>query len=289
MSVDVELSSGPPPTIASAGVPNPRFGLRDALICSLEGVWGAGKTSTARAVQERLTGHGYRTAVMHYGPRSGVIAAMSALLDDDPLRSRDGIGGYRAPHLAVVDVLLRLCREADQHRRHYRPEAGQCDVLILDHGVYGKLAYALAVLTEHPPPGLAPDQLLEVLLAVVRPWFLHPHQAFFLDVPWPLARERAVGRGYGGGDAASVERLMFLPHFDAAYRRLAAILDSATTPHPAEASPAGVAPAAGITTVAAGLRPLDDVAAEIEHHLLVRLSARPAVLTLSTEEGACVR
>ncbi|MEV4477993.1 hypothetical protein [Nonomuraea sp. NPDC049504] len=170
------FSSGPPPVIAPMGVPDPRFGLPNALICSLEGVWGAGKTSTARIVEQRLTGHGYRTAVVHYGPRSGVIAAMGALLDDRPLRSRDGVGGYRVPHHACVDVLLRLCREADQHRLHYRPEAGRYDVLLLDHGVYGKLAYALAVLEEHSPPGVATAQLLKTLLAVVRPWFLHPHQ-----------------------------------------------------------------------------------------------------------------
>ncbi|WP_336213111.1 hypothetical protein [Nonomuraea sp. LPB2021202275-12-8] len=159
-------------------------------------------------------------------------------------------------------------------------------MLILDHGVYGKLAYALAVLEEHPPLGIAVDRLWEVLLAVVRPWFLHPHQAFLLDVPWPLARERAVGRGYGGGDAASVERLMFLPGFDAAYRRLAAALNCSAAPAPEGAGAAGAAPVGGITTVAAGLRPLDDVAAEIERHLLTSLSALP---TLSTEEGAFAR
>lgn len=54
-----------------------------------------------------------------------------------------------------------------------------------------------------------------------RPWFLHPDIALWLDMPWPLARERAIDRGHGGGDPGSVERLLFLPRYSHAYRLVA--------------------------------------------------------------------
>ncbi|GAA3432288.1 hypothetical protein [Kutzneria kofuensis] len=48
-----------------------------------------------------------------------------------------------------------------------------------------------------------------------------PDVALWLDTPWPLARERAIARGRGGGNPGSVERLLFLPRYSHAYRLLA--------------------------------------------------------------------
>jgi dTMP kinase len=93
-------------------------------------------------------------AVSGPGPRTGIIGRLSDFLEHQPLRSRSGIGGFALPHHATIDVFLRLCREADNHTRLYRPAVEANDEVILDHGVYSKLAYCLAVLRErHPDAG----------------------------------------------------------------------------------------------------------------------------------------
>jgi thymidylate kinase len=199
----------------------PWLGLRRGLLVSVEGLWGAGKTTIAAALGEHLTAAGFATEVLHYGPRRGVVGALSQWLETAPLRSRHGAGGYAQPHHASVDVLLRLCREAYDHRHTYRPALEANDIVVLDRGVYSKLAYALAVLGEQHPAA-DPAALLALVESCVRPWFLHPDLAFFLDVPWPLARERAILRAGGSGDPGSVERLLFLPCYAAAYRRVIA-------------------------------------------------------------------
>lgn len=201
--------------------PEPALGAARGVLISVEGLWGAGKSTIATALGGRLSAAGFSTSVLHYGHCHGVVGRLSELLEQAPLRRRDGLGGYTAPHHATVDVLLRLCREAFQHRHVYRPALANHDVVVIDHGVYSKLAYAVAVLGEQHP-----DQDPAVLLARVRgvadPWFLHPDVALWLDMPWPLARERAIERGHGGGDPGSVERLVFLPRYSAAYRLVAA-------------------------------------------------------------------
>lgn len=188
---------------------------------TVEGLWGAGKTTVANRLGEHLSRVGYGVHVMHYGARHGVIAKLSQLLENEPLRSRNGLGGYAQPHHATVDALLRLCREAYHHTQLYRRAMQGRDIIIVDHGVYSKLAYALCVLAEQHRDQ-SPDALLARIRACVKPWFLHPDRAAFLDVPWPLARERAIARGTGGGNPASIERLLFLPHMDAAYRQVIA-------------------------------------------------------------------
>ncbi len=187
---------------------------------SLEGVWGAGKTTVAGLLADELTRQGFDTRVLHYGPRSGVIAALSDFLEREPLRGRHGAGGYAQPHHPSIDVLLRLCREA-AHQRCYHAAAQAHDVVIIDHGMYGKLAYCLTVLAEQYPLTPAPA-LLERLHACTRLWWLRPDLAVHLDVPWPLARERAIARGRGGGNPAATERLLFLPGLDDSYRQVLA-------------------------------------------------------------------
>ncbi|MEC3978917.1 dTMP kinase [Amycolatopsis sp. H20-H5] len=198
----------------------PLYEAARGVLITVEGLWGAGKTTTATALGERLTAAGFSTRVMHYRPRDGVTARLSDMLDTAPLRRRDGLGGYDAAHHATVDVLLRLCRESYNHRVLYRRALAEHDVVVIDHGVYSKLAYALAVLTEQHP---SVDQatLLAQVHAVAAPWFLHPDLALWLDMPWPLARERAIDRGHGGGNPGSVERLLFLPRYSRAYRLVA--------------------------------------------------------------------
>lgn len=240
--------------------PRPDVAARCGTLVSVEGLWGAGKTTLARRLGERLEAGGFSTTVMHYGPRHGVIGCLSRFLEEQPLRSRTGTGGYAAPHHATVDVLLRLCREAYHHTRLYAPALREHDVVVLDHGVYSKLAYSLAVLTE-TRPGDAAGELLAQVQECVEPWFLHPQLALFLDVPWPLARERAIKRASGGGNPGSVERLMFLPGFDAAYRTVLAAYPERTR------------------RVRVGLRGVDDVLAAV-------LVAVRAVLRAPLEEGA---
>jgi thymidylate kinase len=206
------------PVAGRADVP-PYESARGVLI-TVEGIWGTGKTTTAAALGERLTAAGFSTCVMHYGPRHGVVERLSDMLDNAPLRRRDGLGGCDAAHHATVDVLLRLCRESYNHRVLYRPVLAEHDVVVIDHGVYSKLAYALAVLSEQHSD-VDPVLLLEQVRAVAAPWFLHPDVALWLDMPWPLARERAIDRGHGGGNPGSVERLLFLPRYSHAYRLLA--------------------------------------------------------------------
>ena len=198
----------------------PPYETARGVLITVEGIWGSGKTTTATELGERLTAAGFSTRVLHYGPRHGVFERLSDMLDTAPLRRRDGLGGYVAAHHATVDILLRLCREAYHHRVHYRPALAEHDVVVIDHGVYSKLAYALAVLTEQHPD-VDPALLLTQIRAVAAPWFLHPDVALWLDTPWPLARERAIDRGHGGGNPGSVERLLFLPRFSHAYRLVA--------------------------------------------------------------------
>lgn len=206
----------------------------------------------ARHLGRRLAAQGFDVDVVHYGPLPDVVGRLSRWLEREPLRIRTGIGGFRQPHHTTVDVFLRLCREAWHHTHFYRPALEAHDVVVVDHGVYSKLAYCLAILGEQHPD-LADAALLDQLGVCVAPWFCVPDRAYFLDVPWPLARERAILRGRGGGVPGSVERLLFLPRFDAAYR------------HVVNAFPDVVLP------VVVDLRDADDVADEIEHDLLALL------------------
>ncbi|MGC0379908.1 dTMP kinase [Streptomyces sp. SAI-129] len=215
--VPATLAGPPGPSVGRAPVwrlDGPR-----GLLVSTEGVWGAGKTTTAELAGEQLRAAGFTVAVLHYGPRPGTIGRLSEVLEAQPLRSRAGAGGYARAHHATVDVLLRLCREAHQHQTFYEPALAEHDVVIIDHGVYSKIAWALTVLTETQPDAPA-DETLQRLLDIVAPWFLHPDLAVFLNTPWPLARERAIARGRGGGNPAAIERLLFLPRYSAAYRRV---------------------------------------------------------------------
>lgn len=211
------LASPPNPAVGCA--PAWRLGGPRGLLVSTEGVWGAGKTTTAELAGKRLRVAGFTVAVLHYGPRPATIGRLSEVLEAQPLRSRTGAGGYALAHHATVDVLLRLCREAHQHQTFYEPALAEHDVVIIDHGVYSKIAWALTVLTETQPDAPA-DEILHRLDEVVAPWFLHPDVAVFLHTPWPLARERAIARGRGGGNPAAIERLLFLPRYEAAYRRV---------------------------------------------------------------------
>lgn len=224
------------------------------LLVSTEGVWGAGKTTAAELAGEQLRTAGFTVAVLHYGPRPGTIGKLSQFLESQPLRTRTGTGGYAHAHHATVDVLLRLCREAHQHQTFYEPALAENDVVIIDHGVYSKLAWALTVLAETQPASPT-GQILQRLHEVVAPWFLHPDLAVFLNTPWPLARERAIARGRGGGNPAAIERLLFLPRYEAAYRP---VLD---------------AHRARILRIPVGLRAAPDVAAEMTAAITERLRA----------------
>ncbi|MEU1824106.1 hypothetical protein ABZ502_16970 [Streptomyces abikoensis] len=208
-----------PPDPSADRAPAWRLGGPRGLLVSTEGVWGAGKTTTAELAGDQLRASGFTVAVLHYGPRPGTIGRLSEALETRPLRSRTGAGGYAHAHHATVDVLLRLCREAHQHQTFYEPALAEHDVVIIDHGVYSKIAWALTVLTE-TQPGAPANETLQRLLNVVAPWFLHPDLAAFLNTPWPLARERAIARGRGGGNPAAIERLLFLPRYSAAYRQV---------------------------------------------------------------------
>ncbi|MCK9870290.1 hypothetical protein MRI28_11675 [Nocardiopsis dassonvillei] len=247
-------TSTPPQDGGARRAPAWRLGASRGLLVSTEGVWGAGKTTTAELAGEQLRTAGFTVAVLHYGPRPGTIGKLSQFLESRPLRTRTGAGGYTHAHHATVDVLLRLCREAHQHQTFYEPALAGNDVVIIDHGVYSKLAWALTVLTETQPASPA-GQILGRLHEVVAPWFLHPDLAVFLNTPWPLARERAIARGHGGGNPAAIERLLFLPRYEAAYRR---VLDA----HRPRVLPIRV-----------GLREAPDVAAETAEAIIDRLRA----------------
>ncbi len=81
------------------------LGPRTGRLISMEGVWGAGKTTNARRLAAHLTGQGFTATVLHDGLRGGFIGRLSAFLDKQPLRRRDGEGGYDHPHHATLDVL----------------------------------------------------------------------------------------------------------------------------------------------------------------------------------------
>src|SRR5437588_600439 len=100
------------------------LGRRGGVLFSVEGVWGAGKTTAARLLGERLRDRGIDARVLHYGAEAGTIEALSKWLTENPLRRRVGVGGFAAPHHATVDVFLRLCREAHHHTHGYRPALG---------------------------------------------------------------------------------------------------------------------------------------------------------------------
>jgi dTMP kinase len=232
---------------AGAGdcVPAPwRIGAPRGRLFTIEGVWGAGKTTAARLVAGRLAQTGFTVTVLHYGPEPGSAGHLSQFLETAPLRSRTGLGGYAVPHHAAVDVLLHLCREAHHQLTCFQPALAAHDAVIVDRGVYSKLAWSLTVLAE-TSPGTDPAVLLGRLQAAVDPWFCHPGKAVFLDTPWPLARERAITRGHGGGDPAAIERLVFLPRYLDAYRQ---VLDA----YPGR-----------VTRIRTGLRGPDDIAEEI--------------------------
>jgi len=232
-----------------------RIGPALGRLVTIEGVWGAGKTTAARQVGHSLRQAGFSVAVLHYGTEAGSIGRLSQLLESAPPRERAGLGGYAAAHHAAVDVLLRLCREAHHHLTCFQPALATHDVVLVDRGVYSKLAWALTVLTE-TSPGADPADVLSQLRAAASPWFCHPDRAVFLDTPWPLARERAIARGHGGGDPAAIERLLFLPRYAAAYRQVLAV-------HQAR-----------VARIRVGLRTPEDVAAEITGLLTDILGAR---------------
>lgn len=235
-----------------------RIGAPRGRLVTLEGVWGAGKTTVARLVSDRLRQAGFTVAVLHYGTEPGSVGRLSQFLESAPLRSRAGLGGYTAPHHAAVDVLLRLCREAHHQLTCFQPALAAHDVALIDHGIYSKLAWSLAVLAE-TSPGTDPADLLGRLHAAARPWFCHPDKAVFLDTPWPLARERAITRGHGGGNPASIERLVFLPRYLDAYQQILA------------------AHSERVTRIPTGLRGPDDVANEITGLLTGLLDTSPPV------------
>ncbi|MBI1758173.1 MAG: hypothetical protein HYR62_02960 [Actinobacteria bacterium] len=241
INVDAETST---PLVGREG-----FAQKRGVLLSVEGLWGAGKSTIATALGQRMSAAGFMTTVLHYGPRPGVIGRLSHLLETAPLRSREGLGGYAHPHHATVDVLLRLCREAYHHTHLYRPALTEHDVVVIDHGVYAKLAYALAVLSEQHPEAEV-SVLVDQVRACAAPWFLHPDRAIFLDMPWPLARERAIERGHGGGNPGSLERLLFLPRYAAAYRHVTA------------------AHSGRVHRIRVGLRDVASVLAEIEDDLV---------------------
>jgi dTMP kinase len=220
---------------------------RRGTLISVEGIWGAGKTTTARLLGDRIRARGFTTRVLHYGPETRTIEQVSKFVTDEPLRRRTGTGGFDARHHATVDLFLRLCREAHHHIHSYRPALEASDVVILDHGVYSKLAYYLAVLAEQHPQRSTGD-LYAAIRAVIQPWFLFPDTALYLDVPWPLARERAIARGTSNPD--SIERLLFLPRYVAAYRCVAR------------------AEAGRIERVIVGMRGIEDVTDELEARCL---------------------
>ncbi|MEU7802538.1 hypothetical protein AB0B10_25090 [Micromonospora arborensis] len=229
-------------------------------LVTIEGVWGAGKTTAAQLVATKLRRAGFRVQVVHYGGEPGSIGRLSAFLEQSPLRARTGLGGYALPHHSSVDVLLRLCREAHHHVNCFRPALALNDVVLVDHGVYSKLAWALAVLTE-TTPAADPARTLERLQALVAPWFCEPDVPVFLDTPWPLARERAIARGRGGGDPAAIERLLFLPRYTAAYRQVLAGREDR------------------VPRVRVGLRAAGVIAEEITDRLLGTLRAAPLSAT----------
>jgi len=237
-----ERSARPPGTGDCAPAPW-RVGAPRGKLFTIEGGWGAGKTTAARLAAARLAQAGFTVTVLHYGPEPGSAGRLSQFLETAPLRSRAGLGGYAAPHHAAVDVLLRLCREAHHQLTCFQPALAAHDAVIIDRGVYSKLAWALAVLAE-TSPGTDPAVLLGQLHAAAGPWFCHPDKAVFLDTPWPLARERAIARGHGGGNPAAIERLVFLPRYLHAYRQ---VLDA----HPGR-----------VTKIRSGLRDPADIADE---------------------------
>jgi thymidylate kinase len=197
------------------------LGPRRGRLISMEGVWGAGKTTNARRLAADLTAQGFTVVVLHHGLDDAFNSRLSVQLDQHPLRRRDGDGGFDRPHHATIDVLLRLCREAYHHIHQYEPALATHDVVILDRGLYTKLAYALTVLSEqHPATPL--EDLLGRWRAIATPWLIEPNCAFFLDLPWVQARDRAVARSRSRGVAnpksGSRERELFLPHYDATLR-----------------------------------------------------------------------
>lgn len=246
-------SSTPPATTTrNAGW----LGLSQGCLVTMEGVWGAGKSTTARLVSIRLREAGFTTTAIHYGGEPGTVGRLSQLLETTPLRARTGLGGYRHAHHSAVDVLLRLCREAHHHLRCFRPALAANDVVIVDHGVYSKIAWALTVLTETAPHD-DPDDVLAQLRGIADAWFCTPDLPIFLDTPWPLARERAISRGRGGGNPAAIERLLFLPRYVQSYRR---VLADQTPP---------------VVRVPVGLRSPGEIAAEITTAILAALRAGP--------------
>lgn len=92
-----------------------------------------------------------------------------------------------------------------------------------------------------------------MLQQIVAPWFFYPDRAFFLDVPWPLARERAIARGRGGGDPSSTERMLFLPRYEATYRWVCGAFDDR------------------VSIVPVGLRGFEEVVTDIESDILALL------------------
>src|ERR1700722_2654773 len=132
------------PADGGASAPAPwRIGASLGRLVTFEGVWGAGKTTAARLVASRLGQAGFTVTVLHYGTEPGGIGNLSQFLETEPLRGRAGLGGYAAPHHAAVDVLLRLCREAHHQATCFQPALAAHDVVIVDRGIYSKLAWAL--------------------------------------------------------------------------------------------------------------------------------------------------
>ncbi|HEX5121354.1 MAG TPA: hypothetical protein VFW65_39720 [Pseudonocardiaceae bacterium] len=201
-----------------------RIGPRRGRLISMEGVWGAGKTTNARRLADHLAELGFTTTVLHHGLRDGFIGQLSTYQTNsrcaDVTETAATTASTTRPSTFCCGCAGRRTTTRISTARRWPVTMSSCSI-----GLYTKLAYALTVLAEHHPT-VPRESHWASWQAVTRPWLLEPDLAFHLDLPWQQARDRAVtrtrARGVPAPKSGSRERELFLPLYDGNLRWVAA-------------------------------------------------------------------
>lgn len=186
---------------------------RTATVVSLEGLPGAGKTTQARRLADRLVSEGRTVAYLPdlatlrvdpFGDRLFELFACAG----DPFRRHGSL---------LTDTLLAAAIRAHIVGAVIEPACTQHEILIEDRGVHTMYSYSLATAArEHRD--LPAEDLLKMLGALGGLAGRQADVALWLSLPVGTAIHRTVGRG---DSAYTGEQAAYLYDVDEAYQRLA--------------------------------------------------------------------
>jgi len=188
-------------------------------VISLEGIWGAGKSTLSKSLACSLKNVGYKVSFIHYGIRANIGKLLEQELDFvNPVRVKTGKGGFERDYHAFIEILLRYAREYYDQQHFITPQFAANDIIILDRGIDTITAYALAILhSTYSEKSM--DEWYEWIKNTTGFWSCEsPDLTIFLSLDWEYAVQRAEKRDktdYG------LERKTFLPMYVNAFEYIA--------------------------------------------------------------------